>query len=52
MANNLNMDDHNIINVKDPQPSDVSYAAAVNYVNKSIDDKDKRHLKHRFIEST
>ena len=38
MTNNINMDNHNIINLKDPQPSDASYAASVNFVNKTVND--------------
>ena len=39
MEGNLNMTDsrgnkHSIIGLKDPQPSDSSYAASVNFVNR------------------
>ena len=41
MGGNLNMTDssgkkHSIIGLKDPQPSDSSYAASVNYVNNTV----------------
>ena len=41
MEGNLNMIDskgnkHSIIGLKDPQPSDSSYAASVNFVNKTV----------------
>ena len=36
MQGNLNMANHSIINLKDPQPSDSSYAASVNYVNNTV----------------
>ena len=36
MQGNLNMATHSIINLKDPQPSDSSYAASVNFVNKTV----------------
>ena len=36
MNGNLNMDNHSIINLKDPQPSDSSYAASVNFVNNTV----------------
>ena len=36
MQGNLNMANHSIINLKDPQPSDSSYAASVNFVNKTV----------------
>ena len=41
MEGNLNMIDskgnkHSIIGLKDPQPSDASYAASVNFVNKTV----------------
>ena len=32
----INMNNNSIINLKDPQPSDASYAASVNFVNTSI----------------
>ena len=38
MQGNLNMANHSIINLKDPQPSDSSYAASVNFVNKTVND--------------
>ena len=36
MQGNLNMANHSIINLKDPQPSDSSYAASVNFVNNIV----------------
>ena len=36
MQGNLYMANHSIINLKDPQPSDSSYAASVNFVNKTV----------------
>ena len=36
MQGNLNMANHSIINLKDPQPSYSSYAASVNFVNKTV----------------
>ena len=41
MEGNLNMTDsrgnkHSIIGLKDPQPSDASYAASVNFVNRTV----------------
>ena len=41
MGGNLNMTDrrgtkHSIIGLKDPQPSDSSYAASVNFVNNTV----------------
>ena len=36
MENNIDMANHSIINLKDPQPSDASYAASVNFVNNTI----------------
>ena len=36
MTGNLDMANHNLINLKDPQPSDNSHAASVNFVNTSI----------------
>ena len=41
MEGNLNMTDsrgnkHSIIGLKDPQPSDSSYAASVNFVNNTV----------------
>ena len=42
MSGNLNLNGNSITNVKDPTSSDNHYAANVNYVNKTIDDK----LKH------
>ena len=36
MVGNLNMANHSIINLKDPQPSDSSYAASVNFVNRTV----------------
>ena len=46
MGGNLNMTDsrgdkHSIIGLKDPQQSDSSYAASVNFVNNTVDDKIK-----------
>ena len=39
MEDPINMGNHFITNIKDPNPSDSNYAATVNYVNKTIDDK-------------
>ena len=36
MEANLDMNKNNIINLKDPLPSNFLYAASVNFVNKSI----------------
>ena len=36
MQGNLNMANHSIINLKDPQPSDSSYAASVTFVNNTV----------------
>ena len=36
MTGDLDMANHNLINIKDPQPSDSSHAASVNFVNTSI----------------
>ena len=36
MGVNLNMNNHSIINLKDPQPSDSSYEASVNFVNHTV----------------
>ena len=36
MENNIDMAGHSIINLKDPQPSDASYAASVNFVNNTV----------------
>ena len=38
MEANLDMNKNNIINLKDPLPSNSQYAASVNFVNKSISD--------------
>ena len=38
MEVDLNMDNHSIISLPDPKPSDSFYAANVNYVNKTISD--------------
>ena len=38
MGGNLDMSKNNIINLKDPLPSNSQYAASVNFVNKSISD--------------
>ena len=38
MEDNINMANHSIINLKDPQPSDASYAASVNFVHTTIND--------------
>ena len=38
MEADLDMDDNNIINLKDPLLSNSKYAASVNFVNKSISD--------------
>ena len=39
MTGNLDLGSNSIINIKDPTSSDNDYAANVNYVNKTIDDK-------------
>ena len=36
MTGNLDMANHNLINLKDPQPSDNSHAASVNFVNNTV----------------
>ena len=36
MENNIDMANHSIINLKDPQASDASYAASVNFVNNAV----------------
>ena len=36
MESNINMAQHSIINLKDPKPSDASYAASVNFVHTTI----------------
>ena len=36
MENNIDMANHSIINLKDPQASDASYAASVNFVNNTV----------------
>ena len=41
MNGNLDMANNSIINLKDPQPSDDSHAASVNYVNTIVDNKIK-----------
>ena len=38
MEDNINMANHNIINLKDPKSSDSFYASNVNYVNRTITD--------------
>ena len=38
MESNINMAQHSIINLKDPKPSDASYAASVNFVHTTIND--------------
>ena len=38
MTGDLDMTSHSILNLKDPQPSDASYAASVNFVNKTVND--------------
>ena len=38
MASNIYMAQHSIINLKDPKPSDSSYAASVNFVHTTIND--------------
>jgi len=38
MEVNLNMDNHNIINLKDPLPSNPQYATTVNFVSKTVSD--------------
>ena len=59
MEGNLNMTDssgnkHSIIGLKDPQPSDSSYAASVNFVNRTVNgviDKKIRESEEAAIES-
>ena len=41
MEDDIDMANHSIVNLKDPQPSDSSYAASVNFVNKTVDNKIK-----------
>ena len=36
MEDDIDMANHNLINLKDPQPSDASYAASVNFVNNTV----------------
>ena len=36
MEDDIDMANHSIINLKDPQPSDASYAASVNFVNNTV----------------
>ena len=36
MEDDIDMANHSIINLKDPQPSDSSYAASVNFVNNTV----------------
>ena len=38
MESNIDMAQHSIINLKDPKPSDASYAANVNFVQDTIND--------------
>ena len=38
MTGDLDMANHNLINLKDPQPSNASHAASVNFVNTTIND--------------
>ena len=38
MEADLDMSDNDIINIKDPLPSNSQYATSVNFVNKSISD--------------
>ena len=38
MESNINMDNHNVLNLRDPQAHDGSHAATVNYVNTTIND--------------
>ena len=38
MEDDIDMANHSIINLKDPQPSDSSYAASVNFVSKTVND--------------
>ena len=38
MEDDIDMANHSIINLKDPQPSDSSYAASVNFVHTTIND--------------
>ena len=36
MEDNIDMANHSVINLKDPQPSDTSHAASVNFVNTTV----------------
>ena len=36
VEDDIDMANHSIINLKDPQPSDASYAASVNFVNNTV----------------
>ena len=50
MEGNLNMTDsrgtkHSIVGLKDPQPSDSSYAASVNFVNNKIKESEERSIR-------
>ena len=40
----INMNGKAITNLKDPQPSDVSHAASVNFVNKKIKESEDRSI--------
>ena len=54
MQGNLNMANHSIINLKDPQPSDSSYAASVNFVNNTVNgiiDKKIQESEERSIQA-
>lgn len=36
MEDNIYMANHNIVNLKDPKPTDASYAASINFVNNTV----------------
>ena len=43
MEDDIDMANHSIINLKDPQPSDASHAASLNYVTGAILSNDPRN---------
>ena len=45
MEDDIDMANHSIINLKDPQPSDGSYAASVNFVNNTVNDIINKKIK-------
>ena len=54
MEDDIDMANHSIINLKDPQPSDSSYAASVNFVNNTVNgiiDKKIQESEERSIEA-